>query len=184
MIIATVVSELKNRTFLYVPVEKSRFYENDELISDKVITAFPKASSELRMAGNCYATGLNTACVFHCMRAAEIGVWSLGKALGVTFPGKPIELADIHPILEQVESKIKAMKDQRRGLEKDEMLNFYSEAATQFRYFKDAWRVRVAHARATYEEGTALKVIEHTIDFFESLEPKLFEEGSLAELLQ
>jgi hypothetical protein len=27
---------------------------------------------------------------------------------------------------------------------KDEALNFYSQAAAQFRYFKDGWRVRVS----------------------------------------
>jgi hypothetical protein len=60
---------------------------------------------------------------------------------------------------------------------------FYSEAATQFRYFKDGWRVRVARARATYEEAAALKILDHTKDFFEDLAPKLFEKGSLTELL-
>jgi hypothetical protein len=122
LVVATVVSELKNQTFLYVPSHKAPFYENDTLVSVSVLESFPKASAELRMAGNCFATGLNTACVFHCMRAAEIGVWALGHALGVSFPDRPVDQADIHPILEQVDSKIKAQKTQARSAEKDEAL--------------------------------------------------------------
>lgn len=178
-----VISELKSRKFFHIQSHKASFYENDKLLSDAVLASFPKAAAELKMAANCFATDLNTACVFHCMRAAEIGVWAIGKAVGVSFPDKPIELADIHPILDQVESKIAGMKDLARGAEKEAKLAFYSQAATQFRYFKDGWRVRVAHARATYGEAEAKKILEHTKDFFEDLSPTLYEEGSLTEIL-
>jgi hypothetical protein len=104
------------------------------------------ASKELVWAGNALACGLYTATVFHSMRAAEIGVRVLGKELGVEFPDKPLELAEWQSILDNCDSKIGAMKQLPRGTEKDDKLNFYSQAAVQFRYFKDAWRVRVAHA--------------------------------------
>jgi hypothetical protein len=109
------------------------------------------------------------------MRAAEIGVRVLGNELGVTFPDKPIELAEWQNILDQADSKIVAMKQLPRGTYKDEELNFYSQAAVQFRYFKDAWRVRVAHARDTYEELPATRVFNHTHEFFETLATRLKE---------
>jgi hypothetical protein len=65
------------------------------------------------------------------------------------------------------------MKALPRGTHKDEEVNFYAKAAVQFRYFKDAWRVRVAHARDTYEEAPAVKVFNHTLEFFETLATRL-----------
>ena len=67
------------------------------------------------------------------------------------------------------------MKELLRGEFKDEELTFYSQAAVQFRYFKDAWRVRVAHARASYEESQALTVFNHTLEFFDVLATRLSE---------
>lgn len=45
----------------------------------------------------------------------------------------------------------------------------------QFRYFKDGWRVRAAHARATYEEPEALTVIEHAASLIGDLSKRLKE---------
>jgi hypothetical protein len=87
----------------------------------------------------------------------------------VSCPDKPLELAEWQNIPDQADSKIVAMKALPRGTHKDDKLNFYSQVAAQFRYFKDAWRVRVAHARETYEESLALKVFNHTLEFFETL---------------
>jgi hypothetical protein len=129
----------------------------------------------MAVAGNSLAVGLYTACVFHSMRAAEIGVRALAIPLKVSFPDKPIELAEWQNILDQADSKIVAMKALPRGTRKDEETNFYSQAAVQFRYFKDGWRVRVAHARETYEEAPALKVFNHTLEFFETLATRLRE---------
>jgi hypothetical protein len=70
------------------------------------------------------------------------------------------------------------MKEMSRG-QKDEILPFYSQAAVQFRYFKDAWRIRVAHARETYEEPAATRVFNHTLEFFETLSTRLQEPSSL-----
>ena len=67
------------------------------------------------------------------------------------------------------------MKGLPRGTYKDEELKFYSQAAVQFRYFKDAWRVRVAHARETYEESPAIQVFTHTLEFFDTLATRLKE---------
>jgi hypothetical protein len=91
------------------------------------------------------------------------------------FPDKPLELAEWQNILDQCDSKILAMKVLPRGTHKDEELHFHSQAAVQFRYFKDAWRVRVAHARETYEEAPAIRVFTHTLEFFETLSERLKE---------
>jgi hypothetical protein len=173
ILVASVRAELKTNLFLFVPSHRAKYYEL--VLQSTVTTAFPAASKEIVAAGNSLAVGLYTACVFHSMRAAEIGVRVLGVMLDVSFPDKPLELAEWQNILDQVDSKIVAMKELPRGTKKDDELNFYSQAAVQFRYFKDAWRVRVAHARETYEESPAIKVFDHTLDFFDTLATRLRE---------
>jgi hypothetical protein len=167
------VAELKSHLFLFVPGHLARYYEL--LLQSTITTAFPRASKEISASGNCLAAGLFTASVFHSMRAAEIGVRVLGATLGVSFPDKPIELAEWQQILSQSESKIKAMQNLQPRQHKDEELKFFSQAAVQFVYFKDAWRVRVAHARETYDENQAIRVFDHTLEFFEVLARRLKE---------
>ncbi|WP_439397663.1 hypothetical protein ACRQ5Q_10960 [Bradyrhizobium sp. PMVTL-01] len=172
-LIAAFAAELKSLLFLFVPNHLAKFYELT--LQNEIAMAFPHASKEIVAAGNCLASGLFTASVFHSMRAAEIGVRVLGAELGVSFPDKPLELAEWQQILDQSESKIKAMKALQPKQRRDEELNFYSQAAVQFTYFKDAWRVRVAHARETYDENPATRVLNHTIEFFEVLSTRLKE---------
>lgn len=127
------------------------------------------------MAANCLAAGFNTASVFHSMRAAEIGVRTLGTDLKIVLP-KPIELSDWQEILNAMVAPIKAIENSPRSTpNREEDLQFYSEAAAQFRFFKSAWRVQVAHARETYEENEAIKVFDHTLNFFLTLAKRLNE---------
>jgi hypothetical protein len=173
ILLRAVMADIRSTVFLFIPDHSAKYYEI--IFPSAITTAFPLASKELVWAGNSFACGLHTGCVFHSMRAAEIGVRVLGKELGVEFPDKPIELAEWQNILDKCDSIIGKMKEMPRGTEKDENLNFYSQAAVQFRYFKDAWRVRVAHARETYEERDAIKVFTHTHEFFETLATRLKE---------
>jgi hypothetical protein len=173
ILVDAVRAELENNLFLFVPQHRAKYYEM--ILQSAVATTFPMASKELVAAGNSLAVGLYTASVFHAMRAAEIGVRALAVPLNVSFPDKPLELAEWQNILDQADSKIVAMKALPRGTHKDDELNFYSQAAVQFRYFKDAWRVRVAHARETYDESPALKVFNHTLEFFDTLAIRLKE---------
>jgi hypothetical protein len=176
LIMKAIHRELNNKKFLFIPSEKAKYY--DILLQPSIAKVFPTAAKELVSAGNCFACSLYTACVFHSMRAAEIGMRALGKKLDVSFPDKPLELAEWQNILDQCESKIGDMKNLRPKMHKDEELHFYSQAAVQFRYFKDAWRVRVAHARETYEERPALSVFNHTREFFETLSIRLKEDDA------
>ena len=173
ILIHAVKAELRSIQFLFMPADHAKYY--DLVLQSTVTVAFPLASKELVAAGNCLAASLYTACVFHSMRAAEIGVRVLGMTLGVSFPDKPIELAEWQTILEQSEKKIREMQHLQPKQHKDEELNFYSQAAMQFIFFKDAWRVRVAHARETYEELAATRVFAHTLEFFEVLATRLSE---------
>jgi hypothetical protein len=169
--------ELRTRLLLYVPSHRAQYYEWQDIISGDVTTAFPKASDEIRAAGNCFAAGLYTGCVFHAMRAAEIGLRALGGAKPIKIKsGKPIELAEWREILDGLAKVVEDIENQPNSTPgKDEDQLFYSEACAQFRFFKNGWRIRVAHARATYNESQAKEAIDHVRSFFETLAKRLKE---------
>lgn len=172
ILIRLVVTELKDRLFLYIPPHAAKFYEWDEIVSDRVKRAFEGASAEIRYAGTSFAAGLYTASVFHSMRAAEIGVRWLAGSLKIEFM-HPIELTEWGVIQDNIDAKIKEFKQLPRSTKRDEDQRFYSEAAAQLRYFKDGWRIRVSHARETFTEQQAITVIEHVREFFEALANRL-----------
>ena len=173
VLVESVYAEIDDKSLLYIPADRAEFYENYDFVSEAVVDAAGDAAYELIRAANCYALGEFTASVFHSARASELGVCALGRKLDVEFPNHPIELADMQSILKQVESKIDKMQDERRSTEKDQRLTLYSDAAAQFRYFKDAWRIRTAHARATFTQPEAKRILDHTRDYFEIVAPAL-----------
>jgi hypothetical protein len=118
-----------------------------------------------------------TACVFHSMRATEIGLKALGSAHQIKIKsGKPLELAEWREIPDGLSEAALALENLPNSIPtKDAELHFLSEAAAQFRFFKNGWRIRVAHARATYTEPEAIEAIDHVRSFFETLAIRLKE---------
>ena len=108
------------------------------------------------------------------MRILEIGLRALANDLKVTFPS-PIELENWQSIIEKIESEIRQVNQQPKGLQKSHDLQFYSEAAKEFRYFKDAWRNHVSHSREKYVETEAFRVLSHVKDFMQHLATRLKE---------
>ncbi|MBV8800420.1 MAG: HEPN domain-containing protein [Alphaproteobacteria bacterium] len=170
----SLMAELQTKLFVYIEHERCGLYEKEDILSPECGTKFPSCLRELKEAANAFVFGLPTACVFHSMRAAELGARALAHDLGVSFP-YPLELADMHCVLDQIESKILAKKNLPKSADKDGQLKFYSEAAAQFRYFKDAWRVRVAHARESFTDKQALSILDHVRDLLEVLSQRLTE---------
>jgi hypothetical protein len=163
-------AELKNRTFVFVFPERAYAFEQEMLFGEEVNRAFPSASPEIVDAGTCFALGLSTACVFHCMRILEHGL----RALAIVF-GSPFELEQWHNIIEKIESKIAGMKSLPKSLQKVEEQEFYSQSAAHFMFFKDAWRNHVMHGRRTYDDREAKRVLDHTDEFMQHLSAKLHE---------
>ncbi len=172
--INAIYAELNSKLFLYVPSYRAHFFDKEDILSEPTRAAFPAAYSEVREAGNCFAAGRFTATVFHAMRAAEIGLRTLAATVNVILPF-PVELADWQNLIEKVESEIKKLSQLPKSTTKDEEQQFYSEAATHFRYFKDAWRIRVSHVRETYDDAQALSILNHAREFFETLATRLSE---------
>ena len=112
------------------------------------------------------------------MRAAEIGLRALGTELKIKIKNdKPIELAEWREILDGLSA---AMRDFEMlpaiTPNKDADIGLFSEACAQFRFFKNGWRICVAHARASYNEVSGEKMaLDHVRSFFETLAPRLSE---------
>jgi hypothetical protein len=162
--------ELQQRLFFFVLPHRAGFY--DQRFDDKLTRAFPKACAELGRAGNCYSFGEYTAAVFHAMRACEISLRVLASELQITL--SPL-ISGWHNIIDQIESKIKAMEQLQKSQQRDTDLQFFSGAAAQFRYFKEAWRNHVSHAKELYVEGQALTAVEHSRALIEALSGRLAE---------
>ncbi len=127
----------------------------------KALGGFSRIQVDVFSAADCFALGHYTASVFHCMRVLEYGLGALARDVGLVF-----DLQQWNTIIEQIEAKItEARKSLPRGAEKNERMQFLSEAAKEFFYFKDGWRNHVSHNRGTYDEYQAASALEHTRSF-------------------
>lgn len=176
LLIRALYAEIKNKLFVFVPTHRKKFMQPRHFMVEATKKSFPSARIEMAHAGRCHAVGMYTAAVFHSIRAVEIGLRAMATSLNVAFPF-PLEQADQENVISQIESKIVDLKKMPKSAQKDEDQNFYSKAAIEFRYFKDGWRVRMAHTRETYKESQALGVIEHAASFLGILATRLKEPG-------
>ena len=91
-------------------------------------------------AGNCYATGRGTACVFHLMRIMEVGVQALGTRLGVPLADEK----NWQDIMNRVNKAIGALPP------KDATTIELSHVAANLYAVKLAWRNEVMHPNDKY----------------------------------
>jgi len=164
--------ELRGRKLVLVPGLKAEYCDREDLFGDRVVSAFPSAVKDIKEAGNCYAVDLNTACVFHSMRVLEKGLTALAKAVGAAYTSE-----NWGRILERIEAKIAEMEkiSIKTNPAKLADLQFYGEAATEFKYFKNAWRNHVVHSSVRYDQEDALKIMNHVRDFMQHLSLQLSE---------
>ena len=87
MLLDAVGVEIKAQLFLYILPHRSTYYEYSFIFKERLIEIlFPNATKELIRAGRCYAVEEDTACVFHSMRATEMGLRTLAQYLKVHPP--------------------------------------------------------------------------------------------------
>jgi hypothetical protein len=142
--------EIDGKAFFYVPPERIKFFpkmKDPHIFGSAVGNAFPSAMYDIAEAGACLALDRASACVFHLMRALEVGLTVLGAKFGVS-----LAHTNWGPAIEQIERKIsdlhtdaswKALPDYK------EQQEFYAQAASHFRILKIAWRNYTMHNRET-----------------------------------
>ncbi len=165
-LIDAMLGQLRRRYYIAIPPDVADFYEKPESKFPLSLVMFPSSSSDIKEACRCFALERYTACVFHAMGILQVGLYALADECKVAFPFK-IELADWENVIAGIESKIKAMNGLPKSNQKDADLKFYSSLATQFRYFKNAWRNHVAHLREEYDKDQAHSILIHVRDFME-----------------
>ena len=175
-------AELRNCTLLLVPQHRAGYFidhfgyplhEENYHFGAEVCSKFPSAVYELVEANNCYALGRSTACVFHLMRALEIGLGSLCRVFSV-----PFEHTNWHPAIEAVEKKIRDMGTEpgwKAQMDWKNQQEFYSQAASSLMTFKNAWRNYTAHARGKYDENEAAGMLFNMKAFMQKIALKLSE---------
>ena len=184
------LAELKSQAFFFMPKYRSRFYSDlvvqwsdpkgqgpevrlSPFFHDTVTTAFPSATYDIREAGNCYAMGRSTACVFHLMRVLETALGALGAIFNVS-----LAHTNWAPAIDEIEKKIRDMhRDPVWKALPDckEQQEFYAQAASHFGVLKDAWRNYTAHVRGRYDEDEAESILRNIRDLMQKLATRLHE---------
>jgi hypothetical protein len=162
------VAELSQHYFIQIPYQRRAYYEaKNPLMGALVEAKFPDASRDVAAAGRCLALEESTAAVFHLMRVLEHGLRFLATRVGLSSDAMALE--NWKNVIDQIEKKIREMEGLPKSPIKSETLQHYSEAAIQFRYFKDAWRNHVSHSRSTYDERDAVSIWNHATEFMQHL---------------
>jgi hypothetical protein len=164
---------LSKRKFAYIPPPNDEYFEQEKLFGEEVYLKFEKARSELKDAGNCFAAGLPTACVFHLMRVAEFGLREIAKKVRVRLIDKgkphPVEFATWDKVIQGINNQITAARTLPHGQRKNKRLQFHSNAAEQCTYIRDLWRNDVSHTRKRYSDNEALGILGRVRDFMQLL---------------
>jgi hypothetical protein len=104
------------------------------------------------------------------MRILEKGLQILAKTLGVRYDN-----TNWGSVILNIETEIKKIDKNTAGDGWKEKEKFYSEAALQFRYFKNAWRNYVMHAIDIYDDQQAESIFQHVKEFMNHLATELQE---------
>lgn len=159
--------DLERWSFLPMSPASAAYFEPKEpLFGDDVLAQFPGVWQDIEEAGKCLALSRWTASVFHLMRVLEHGLPWMANRAGIT---EDLSYENWHNIIERIQSRIADIGTWSKGPVKQEALRAYSDTATEFAYFKDAWRNHVAHKRLSFDEAGAKRVFSHVKAFMQQL---------------
>jgi hypothetical protein len=168
------LDDLSQHLFICIPAEYRELIEQEEpIFGDSVANVFDKAKRDIEASSRCLALGEWTACVFHSMRVLEYGLRELASL--VELPADAMAQENWKNVIDQIEAKIRGMEALPKSAEKSAALKTYSEAALQFRYFKDAWRNYVSHTNEPSDERDASSVWNHVKEFMQQLADEIGE---------
>jgi hypothetical protein len=154
-----VLVELMTPVFLAIPAEKREFFRQTKpAFGQEVYDTFSDARDDIADATRCIALDEPKAAVFHLMCVLEHGLRTLAKQLKIN---KGVEIKEWSTIIDDIEREIKAMRKLKRTPARDKKSQFYSEAASGFIHYRDAWRNHAIHSRGEYNEQRAMVIWEN-----------------------
>lgn len=160
--------ELKGKLFFYVPTEQAKFWpttKEPNMFGDDVAQIFPDAVADIGAANRCLALNEWNASVFHAMRVLEHGLQPIAVRFNV-----PFAVDSWHKVIKGIEDGLTDLRNKKGLSDQDRKeITYYSDAASQFRHFKDAWRNHVSHGRKFYDGRDAEKVLTSVRELMQHL---------------
>lgn len=158
----TIEIELRSSRFFHYPRNKAEMLASLSTEWAAQIQAFPSIKMEIVDGIDCFALGHHTACVFHMMRAAEVGIRLIAEDHTIRLnKKKPITHAQWGEILDAIETKNKSLQQLKAGPQKDKMSAFYSALCSHVRALRDKYRNDVMHAKKRFGESETGDAIFH-----------------------
>jgi hypothetical protein len=166
-----ITDEFRTKLIYMVPYSKADYFsDSTKPFPQGVRNNFPSAVYDMDEASKCFALDRHTACVFHLMRILEIGLNILGKDLGVTVA------ESWGAALRDIRAEILSRNKGTHGPEwKTDHEPFYSDAASSFHLFKNAWRNHIMHGKENYNEEQARRIFDNVGAFMSHLATRLSE---------
>jgi hypothetical protein len=166
-----IYAECNHHLFFVLPEKWRRLVENypGPLFGPDVRERFTRCCVDIDCAGRCLAFGLGTAAVYHLVGIMQEGINAIAKDLGI-----PVSLTstweDIIGVLDGY------LNTKRAGMTKVQWKRvepFYSEAISDLRSVKNAWRNPTMHFTRHYNEAEARKVFDRADAFMRHLATRL-----------
>jgi len=168
--------ELGERLFIFISKDKAPYLNKRDGFGIDVAMAFPSAGDDIKEACNCFALGLDTSCIFHLMRVAEIGLRTLAWDRRIVFKrNAPIELRELKELLDGLEEAEKKIQTYPKTKARETQFEFYHGAMIELRAFKNLYRSRTMHAREFYGPDQTIKAMTHVTNFMVILATKISE---------
>jgi hypothetical protein len=155
----TIRREMQACMFFHMPFGQAKYYKKNLLFGAAVDVRLPSTQFDITEAGNCYAMGRGTACVFHLMRVMEVGVQKFGEMLGVQLAAEK----NWQNILDEVNKAIKGLPQKARRT------IALSQVAAHLYNVKVAWRNQVMHPHDKYTPDEAKDILGHVEAFMKTL---------------
>jgi hypothetical protein len=166
--------ELAAIYFFHITPEQKRYYNKTDLFGETFKANFPTANSEVIEAGNCFAFGRHTACVYHLMRSMEIALRVLFVSLGM--PQQIWSITKWNKVLDRIKGKI---EKNNKNLADDAAWQadraFYESAHAFIAALRVPIRNATMHVESTYDETGAENVFGAVKSFMRHIADKLKE---------
>lgn len=162
-------SELSNTQLLALsPDETALFWPAGPPFGEAVLDAFPSAAPDIESAGKCLALGEPTAAVFHLMRAMEVVLRVLGRALDIPYA------PSWESYLKQINANM-AAKHTSKAPKWKKQEAYFRDVAGDLQIIKIAWRNPTMHVVRHYSAVEADEIYRAVRNFMQRAATRLKE---------
>ena len=157
-----ITDELQGHLLMRIPASRGLYYDiGGTFLGTDIVQKFPDLVEDAAEAGNCFAFGRFTACVFHLMRIMENVVQQVATQLGATKKdGSSLDVKNEEWL--RIEQAIgRAIEPMQKGQLKEK----YAAILASLSAVRAGWRNPTMHPKETYTEDEASALIT-AITFF------------------